>query len=219
MGWLDQRRVRRVSGYPAEVVQAFDFFVWSALDDMNLMPTEPRPFGDDERYYNSLLNAYLFPREVRRGEIKGNTTEMWSRSPLAASYMPYYFPDDFSYESRERALSVAKHAHLLALVSGRVERLKEAAKASAPLSESPNYNFTCLIRPDGYLAFYDGLRDRGKRFATASESEREQAAETAIKAALLPRSVTVENGNEWYACSPRIAEQLVPDLIEITHAS
>ena len=64
-----RRRARRVNQLPPAVVHALSYFVWAALDDMNFLPVESRPFGDDERFYNAILNSHFFPAEVRRGEL------------------------------------------------------------------------------------------------------------------------------------------------------
>ena len=204
--------------YPREVLHAFDYFIWSALDDINLLPTETRPFNDEERHYNRVLNAHLFPREVKHRDMAGDAAEMWARSPLEASYMPYYFPDDFSYESRTRALSPVKGAYLANLVEIRVDSLETFAKSGWRLDEHAGDSRCHLVQPDGYLGYYARLREEGTLFANATPYERERACFESKQTAVAPWGTAIEDETGWFACPSAIIKKVLPDFVEAAAA-
>jgi hypothetical protein len=53
-----RRRAQRPFNHPAGVIHALDYFIWAALDEVREPTYESRPFSDDERHYNGILNRY-----------------------------------------------------------------------------------------------------------------------------------------------------------------
>ena len=80
---------------PGEVVHALDFFIWAALHEAVFPPTELRPFGDDERYYNAILNkhfGYDIPSTAERSVVL--ELEIGRPRPREPrNHVPTYFPD------------------------------------------------------------------------------------------------------------------------------
>jgi hypothetical protein len=212
--------------YPPEVMHAFDYFLWSALDDINLLPTEPRPFGDDERHYNGVLNAHLFPKEVRRGEMNSDALTTWRRPfglgevPAGAIYVPYYFPDNMSYDSLDRSLTTTKSYYLACLVETRKEALEVLTECGCgeTLDKHPGDSRSHLVRPDGYLDYYARLRSEGILFADASPYERERACVESKLAAVAPWGTAIEDESEWFAVRSASVKTILPDFYKAAAA-
>lgn len=205
------RRARGISVDPNEVTHAFDYFVWSALDDRTFQPEKPRPFGDDERYYNAVLNAYLFPDEVREGELTSSETKTLPRLPSFTQYAPHYFPDGAT------ALVIVKNWHLWQHIGYRVERLRQAAKMAEPFApgmECPDDFF--VLRDEAYVGYYKSLQAAGRRFSEASREEREAACVLSMKAALNHNDEVGDEPHDElaYLVSRNVTRSLLPDFEE-----
>jgi hypothetical protein len=222
--WLSQRRrkaaVRKRTGTtdPPEVTHALDFFIWAALDDQELGPMEARPFGDDERHYNAILNRYLDYDVPSTAEMSQPRLEQERRAerPEGASYLPHYFPDQDWYLNA--ALAVAKHAFVLQRLFNQSDTLKGVAKAGRALDAPPTLPSTeVLINPEAYTAYYLHLRDTGRRFADALPEEREAACVSAMKSAVVAAGDAeggIANPDGWVAVSPALAREVIADFLD-----
>lgn len=84
-----RRRALHPFDYPGEVVHALDYFIWAALDEARAPTFDSRPFSDDERHYNAILNRYF-------GQGVPSTAEAtMPRMPPdpGGELVPNYFPD------------------------------------------------------------------------------------------------------------------------------
>jgi hypothetical protein len=209
-----RRRARRIEQLPPPVVHALSYFVWSALDDWNILPTESRPFGDDERFYNNVINAYLFPAQVRRGELTSTAQFTYSRPDAPGSespgayYGPNYFPDEMG------PFGEAKDHYVTVMVEHRIKRLKMEFDKGMPVNARYAASRKYLVCADGYLGYYEMLRARGCLFADASPSERENACIESMRAAVVPFSAPVDDENEWRMCRTDFVERGLPDFVD-----
>jgi hypothetical protein len=166
---------------PRAVVHALDFFIWSALDDHVLTPTGPRTFGDDERFYNAVLNKHL-------GNGLASTaiqTEM--RFPPGPrehrQHVPYYYPDeDFVITS-----AVAKDLLVIQQFANRHERLRDTAKVfGIPIEGPPELpSGDVFVNAEAYPEYFRMTREQGLQFASALPQHREAVTVIAPMAAVI----------------------------------
>jgi hypothetical protein len=164
---------------PVAVIHALDFFIWSALDDHVLAPTEARPFSDDERFYNAVLNKHM-----RNGLA---STAEWTEVRFIGTreprqHVPYYFPDeDFVITS-----AVAKDLLVMQHFATRHDRLREAARFGTPIEGPPELpSSDAFVNPDAYTAYFTMTREQGLRFAEAPREHREAVTVIAPMAAVI----------------------------------
>jgi hypothetical protein len=201
--------------YPLEVCHALDFFIWSALDDHALEPQEPRPFGDDERYYNALLNRQFeidVPSTAVMTEMRLGDPEKPRREGVR--YWPYYFPDEYLGTH-----SVAKDGFVINYFSGRVGILEKIAPAGRRINGPPSLpSRDVLINPNAYTAFFPWCREEGYLFASATSEERESVTIAAPMAAVIAPGVEDESRvlftDGWVKVPYQLARQVIQDFLD-----
>jgi len=221
-GETGRRRAKasRPFNMPLEVVHALDFFIWAALDEIVFPPTESRPFSDDERHYNAILNRHF-------GIDARSTAEASFAIPLPpASGDPAdrkipatYFPDEGGLEV---TAAIAKDLAVLNNFEHRVRRLRDVARlssdAAAVGAKMPTSRWV-LVNPEAYSGYFRHIRDeQGLRFADAPYQHREAVTMIAPMAAVIARDTDDESRmlfkDGWKAAEPVIAERLLPDCLD-----
>jgi hypothetical protein len=206
------------SDWPLEVQHALDYFIWSALDDRALEPHEPRPFGDDERHYNAILNSHF--------DIDAPSTAQstWPRvrtkdepRPEGAVYVPYYFPDEDPYAVTTG--EIAKDSYVMSRLDRRHEILGELAKTGTRVEGRPRLpSQQVLVNPDAYIEYFGWLWEQGGRFAKATADEREHVTILAPMAAVLAPGETDEERllftDGWVEVPHGIAMEVIQDFLD-----
>jgi hypothetical protein len=196
---------------PPEVAHALDFFIWSAMDDAEFRPTEPRPFSDDERHYNAILNRYYGIDVPSTAEQ--TTFRFEGPIPEGGFDIPRYFPDEY-----EGTHTVAKDLYVWKRVEHQSRTLESVAKAGEMLTAAPSLpRRDVLVNPDAYILFYTSLQRDGRRFASAAAEERERVALLAMKNCVVPPGSAEGEIREpagWSAVSYALARQVIADFLD-----
>ena len=220
VGWLSRKRAKHYSTDPPEVVHALDFFLWAVSDDRNLMPTDIRAFGDDERHYNDVLNRHFLGDLVRDGSLTSTAVETEPRF-AGMKYVSHAFPDD-----PPDLFAATLKDHGIALhISDRVERLRAAAEMSVPLREAEGVRARdLLLAPERYVGYYTNMRQAGVLFADAAPIDRELAPVRAMRSAVMHAEplldpagghVTINDTGGWFVIDARVvAKELLADFLE-----
>jgi len=232
-GWLAQRRAaaaerrRRAavvnrstfSSIPPEVCHALDFFLWSALDDQVFEPQEPRPFSDDERYYNDILNLwYHIDVPSRAQETLPRMQTLDEPRPDGAFYLPYYFPDDDP--SAITAAGVAKHNQIMVRFEHRHHVLLDLAEMGTPVEGSPSLpSKELLLNANAFPGYYAWIREeQGLRFADSTAPMREQVTVLAPMAAVIAPGVADDERllfhAGWVKLPFDLAREVIQDFID-----
>jgi hypothetical protein len=211
--WFSNARrraaVARGSGTddPLEVCHALDFFIWAALDDIDFLPKESRPFGDDERHYNAILNAHF------RIDVPSSALQTEFRLGGEKTYYARYFPDEYLGTH-----TVAKDSFVVTRLSHQVGTLRKVAKAGRNLTSPPELpSSETLINPEAYVGYYNHLRDSGARFADATPEQREAVCVWAMKSAVIaPGDVEGEivEAEGWVAVHHEFARRTIQDFLD-----
>ena len=138
--WLSERLrrsavvKRSVTTDPPEVAHALDFFIWSALDDAFFEPQEPRPFGDDERHYNAILNSYYEIDQPSTAQHTLGRVAPFEPRPEGAFFVPQYFPDE---DRLATLIALTKHSYVIARFARRHDTLKDVRHVRTWLEPAP----------------------------------------------------------------------------------
>jgi hypothetical protein len=194
-------------------MHALNFFIWASLDDHEFEPMEPRPFGNDERHYNAILNRDLDDDTPSTATMTMPRFTTRADRPDSGFYIPAYFPD----EDAPAILATAKDAlvveHLLSQ-ERMLNRLAEFGHSIMDVPAGPSREVR--ISPDAYKGFYLAVRESGRRFADATREERESVWMSAMKAAVIRPGDTREpqNPEHWVAVEAKLARGLIPDFLD-----
>ena len=206
---------------PGEVIHALDFFIWAALDEAAFPPTELRPFGDDERYYNAILNKHFgwdIPSTAETSVVLQLQLDMVGLPRHGEpEHVPTYFPD----AELDVIAAVSKDLRVLNQFQYRNDRLERVASVSsdaeAVRAQMPTSRWV-LVNPSAYSGYFRLNREKGLRFADATHERREGVTVIAPMAAVIPQGTDDPSrllfDTGWKAAEPIIAKRLLPDFLD-----
>jgi len=175
---------------------------------------ESRPFSDDERHYNAILNRYV------GSDVPSTAEATMPRMPLGPGgrLVPNYFPDG----EINTTGAVAKDLRVLNQFEYRQDRLNELAKfasdAGAVGAKMPTS--WVLLNADAYAGYFRLKLEEGLRFADAPDVDREVVTMTAPKAAVIAPGTDDESRflfpfpDGWKALYLTTAKRVIPDALD-----
>lgn len=210
-----RRRALKPFDYPGEVVHALDYFIWAALDE-HLAPTlESRPFTDDERHYNAILNRYFGHDLPSTAEA---TMPRMSPGP-GGRLVPNYFPDG-EINTLEAAAKDLRVLNQFDYRQSRLDRVSEFGNDPEGVGAKMPTERWVLINPGAYKGYFQLIREDGVRFAEATHEHREVVTMTAAMAAVIAAGTDDESRflfpfpDGWKALDPTIAQGVIPDALD-----